>query len=134
MAKDPTICAGGEHSGHYYFRENNNADSGAIAFMIVFAAICSEKKTSELRMVFEKYPQIPETNFPVSDTKSMITRLKELYHDGEQTEFDGLTVRYPDYWFNVRPSSNEPLLRLNIEAKNEEILNDKFQELRKIFS
>lgn len=134
MAKDPTICFGGEHSGHYYFRDNNNADSGAIAFMTVFAAIClSGESSSVLRMAYEKYPQVPETNFSVADTRAMTLRLQELYKDGEQTSFDGLTVRYPDYWFNVRPSSNEPLLRLNLEAKTASILEEKFQELERIF-
>jgi phosphomannomutase len=134
MSKDLSICFGGEHSGHYYFRENNNADSGAIAFMTVFASICtSGKKTSELRKAFERYPQISETNFAVTDTSAMIFSLKEKYQDGEYTELDGLTIRYPDYWFNVRPSSNEPLLRLNLEAKSEEILQEKFAELQGFF-
>lgn len=64
----------------------------------------------------------------------MTARLKEAYSDGKQKEFDGLTVRYPDWWFNVRPSSNEPLLRLNLEAKNESILEEKFQELQAFFA
>lgn len=102
--------------------------------MTVFAFICtSGKKTSELRKAFEKYPQISETNFAVTDTNMMIASLKEQYKDGEHTELDGLTIRYPDYWFNVRPSSNEPLLRLNLEAKNEEILQEKFAELQEFF-
>lgn len=69
----------------------------------------------------------------MSDTKAMIAKLREMYSDGVQTEFDGLTVRYPEYWFNVRPSSNEPLLRFNLEAKNETILDQKFQELQDVF-
>lgn len=135
MAKDENICFAGEASGHYFFRKNWNADSGVIAFIILLESIClSGKKPSELRKEYEPYASLTETNFRVSDVKMKIAELKERYANGTQSTFDGLTVRYPDWWFNVRPSSNEPLLRLNLEAKDRAMLEAKFQELQAFFA
>lgn len=133
MKRDESVCFGGEHSGHYYFRKNWNADSGVIAFTILLESLCiSGEKASELRTRFEPYATIPETNFRVSSVSDKLAELKQTYHDGGQSTFDGLTVRYPDWWFNVRPSSNEPLLRLNMEAKNEGLLDEKLTAIRKL--
>ncbi|EKE29792.1 MAG: Phosphomannomutase [uncultured bacterium (gcode 4)] len=131
MYIDSEIIFGWEHSGHYYFRDNWNADSWVIAFAVVLELLSeSWKKPSEVRELFENYLAIPEINFKVADVAAKLQNLKSSYKDWSQDMFDWLTVRYRDWWFNVRPSSNEPLLRLNLEARNEDLLNEKFIELR----
>ncbi|MDD2565477.1 MAG: phosphomannomutase/phosphoglucomutase [Candidatus Gracilibacteria bacterium] len=130
MANDENIIFGGEHSGHYYFRNNWNADSGVIAFAVILELISkSGKQSSELRKEFEKYHSIDETNSKVISASDKLEQLKEIYKDGKQDEFDGLTVRFDNWWLNVRPSSNEPLLRLNVEANTEELLKEKSKEV-----
>ena len=111
---------GGEHSGHYYFRDNFRADSGMIAALLVLEAI-SESGTplSELLQPFQRYSDSGEINFEVTDQKAAIDRVAEAFSDGKHDRTDGLTVEYNDWWFNLRASNTEPLLRLNLEAANE---------------
>lgn len=110
---------GGEHSGHYYFKDNFMADSGLIAAVIALSILSkSDKKLSELAKPYRtKYLQITETNFEVKDKHKVLMELAKKFNDGDQDWLDGLTVNYPECWFNVRPSNTEPLLRLNAEAK-----------------
>jgi phosphomannomutase len=116
---------GGEHSSHYYFRDNWSADSGLLAAMIAIDVLAaSGKKLSELVEEYKKYVAIPETNFEVEDKAEVIAKVKEAFADGEQDGLDGLTVNYPDAWLNLRPSNTEPVLRLNAEAKTKEQLNE----------
>ena len=75
------------------------------------------------------YSKSPELNFKVKDKDKIIEKIKKKYSDGEQDYLDGITVKYEDWWFNVRPSSTEPLLRLTIEADTEELLQQKIKEL-----
>lgn len=120
----------GEHSGHYFFKQNFNADSGLVATVIVLGLISSKsRKLSEILATHRKYSEIPETNFKVSDSKSVMEGLAEEYKDGQIDWLDGLTVSFSDWWMNVRPSSNEPLLRLNLQAVSPEILKEKTTEL-----
>lgn len=115
----------GEHSGHYFFKENWSADSGLIAALIVIQVLDeSELKLSELAKQYKKYYAISETNFTVEDKTGVIEQLKSALADGEQDNLDGLTVNYPQGWCNVRPSSNDPFLRLNAEAENKQFLDD----------
>jgi phosphomannomutase len=115
----------GEHSGHYFFKDNWSADSGLIAALIVIQILAdSGLKLSQLAQKYKKYEAIPETNFSVEDKEGVINQLKTVLSDGDQDELDGLTVNYPDGWCNVRPSSNDPFLRLNAEAKNRQTLDD----------
>lgn len=133
MHADPSVCFSGEHSGHYYFRDNWNADSGAIAFTVAVAYICqSGKKASDVRRRFDTYSAIPETNFRVADVRSAIDRFAAEYPDADQNCLDGLTLRYADHWINIRPSSNEPLLRLNIEAKTPAALEAAFARAKSV--
>jgi phosphomannomutase len=108
---------GGEHSGHYYFRENYRADSGLIAALVVLEQLClAGVPLSELRRPFERYAGSGEINTRVTDTAAVIERVADAYADAQQDRLDGLTVDLGDWWFNLRPSNTEPLLRLNLEA------------------
>jgi phosphomannomutase len=108
---------GGEHSGHYYFRDNWRADSGIIAALVVLEQLSrAEAPLSELRKPFERYAQSGEINTRVTNPLDVIEKVAETYRDAEQDRLDGLTVDLGDWWFNLRPSNTEPLLRLNVEA------------------
>jgi phosphomannomutase len=109
---------GGEHSGHYYFRDNYRADSGIVAALVVLEMLSkAEQPLSELRKPFERYAQSGEINVEVDDTGAVIERVADSFKNAEQDRLDGLTVDLGDWWFNLRPSNTEPLLRLNLEAR-----------------
>jgi phosphomannomutase len=121
---------GGEHSGHYYFRDNYRADSGLIAALLILEALCAaDRSLSQLLQPFQRYFSTGEINSEVSDQGAAIARLQERYDDGKQDHTDGLTVEYNDWWFNCRPSNTEPLLRLNLEARTEELMAAKRDEV-----
>ena len=108
---------GGEHSAHYYFRDNYRADSGLIAALVVLEQLSVAGVTlSELRAPFERYAASGEINTRVQDTAAVIERVADHYSASAQDRMDGLTVDGGDWWFNLRPSNTEPLLRLNLEA------------------
>jgi phosphomannomutase len=108
---------GGEHSAHYYFRDNWRADSGSIAALLVLQELSrAGAPLSELRKPFERYVQSGEINSRVDDPQAVIEQVAEAYGDRPQDRLDGLTVDGGDWWFNLRPSNTEPLLRLNLEA------------------
>jgi phosphomannomutase len=111
----------GEHSGHYFFKDNYNADSGLIASLIALYIISTKNKplSKIVAPLRQAYYQIPETNFEVADKEAAIARAQQELSDGEQDMLDGLTVNYPNSWLNIRPSNTEPVLRLNAEAKSE---------------
>lgn len=108
---------GGEHSAHYYFRDNFRADSGLVASMHVLEQLCrSGVVLSELRKPYERYADSGEINTKVDDPGAVIERMATQFGDADQDRLDGLTVDLGDWWFNLRPSNTEPLLRLNLEA------------------
>ena len=110
---------GGEHSAHYYFRDNWRADSGSIAALLVLEQLCrADVPLSELRKPFERYSQSGEINSRVDDPLAVIERIAEEFASTPQDRLDGLTVDAGDWWFNLRPSNTEPLLRLNLEASD----------------
>jgi phosphomannomutase len=112
---------GGEHSAHYYFRDNYRADSGIIATMFVLEAMSlADQPLSELRKPYERYADSGEINTEVTDPQATIERVAEHYAGAKQDRLDGLTVDVDDWWFNLRPSNTEPLLRLNLEAATRE--------------
>jgi phosphomannomutase len=118
---------GGEHSGHYYFKDNFMADSGLIAAVIgLYVLSLSDGKTlSELAAPYrEAYVQISETNFEVEDKEAMLAKLTDAFKDSKVDTLDGLTVYSGSGWFNVRPSNTEPLLRLNAEASTQRELDE----------
>jgi phosphomannomutase len=123
----------GEHSGHYYFRDNYYADSGLIAAVVAIQALSdSGKKLSELADEFRVYPTITETNFEVADKDEVLDRVKKEFTDGDQDDLDGLTVSYPVKWFNLRASNTEPVMRLNAEAETEEELSELVNRVKKV--
>ena len=111
---------GGEHSAHYYFRENYRADSGSIAALVVLEQLSrAGVPLSELRKPFDRYAASGEINTTVPDTAAVIERVASHYPPDSQDHLDGLTVDQGSWWFNLRPSNTEPLLRLNLEAADE---------------
>ena len=108
---------GGEHSGHYYFARNYGADSGLIAALIVLERLSqNDAPLSSICSPFQRYSQSGEVNIEVKDATTAIEKISNLFADHPQDHLDGLTVDCDDWWFNVRPSNTEPLLRLNVEG------------------
>jgi phosphomannomutase len=126
---------GGEHSGHFYFRDFWFADSGLLAFLVCWQLLSEENKPlSQLVAEVDRYVRIPETNSTVADIPKKLAELETIYakQGAELDKLDGLTISYPDWWANVRPSNTEPLIRLNIEAVDQNILEMKRDELLKV--
>jgi phosphomannomutase len=122
---------GGEHSAHYYFRDNYRADSGSIAALVVLEQISKAGVAlSALRKPFDRYAASGEINTTVSDAAAVIERVAAAFPDAEQDRVDGLTVDNGDWWFNLRPSNTEPLLRLNLEAATREACDQHVAEVR----
>ncbi|HEY7283140.1 MAG TPA: phosphomannomutase/phosphoglucomutase [Actinomycetota bacterium] len=121
---------GGEHSGHYYFRENYRADSGLIAGVIALGELSrADAPLSALLAPYRRYADSGEINSRVADGAARIEEIAGRFADGRQDRLDGLTVEYDDWWCNVRPSNTEPLLRLNVEARTQELLDEKTAEV-----
>lgn len=111
---------GGEHSGHFYFREFFLADSGMLAALHVLAALASsDGTTSELMAEFTRYVASGEINSRVQDQSAAIAAIEDHWPDAALDRLDGLTVTGKDFWFNVRASNTEPLLRLNVEGDDQ---------------
>lgn len=134
------IQFGGELSGHFYFGENFVSDSGEIALVVALSFLSSHghQALSELVEGLRRYHSTGEVNFRVQDKDALIAELKSRYAMGRQDELDGITVELgsvedPEWWwFNVRASNTEPLLRLNLEANSAELMEAKKQELLSI--
>ena len=121
---------GGELAGHYYFRDASYADSSLLAVIQVLNLLRKKQRSlSELVQPLRRYAKTPEINFRVEDKTGMIARLAERYADGEIDYLDGITVAYPEWWFNVRPSNTEPYLRLVLEADTEAMLEERRERL-----
>ncbi len=121
---------GGEVSGHYCFKDNFYFDSGFIAFLVLLQVISeSGKKVSEIKKELSPYAKLPEINFEIENKQAVLDTIKEKYSDGKQDYLDGITVEYDNWWFNLRPSQTEPLLRLAIEADDDQLLEQKKKEL-----
>jgi phosphomannomutase len=123
MAEHDAIF-GGEHSAHYYFREFWGADTGMLAALHVLSATGrSDRPLSDLVARFDRYAASGEINSLVSDQQMIMDRVAAAFAGrGDQDRLDGLTISGPDWWVNVRPSNTEPLLRLNVEAANQETM------------
>ncbi|TSC64614.1 MAG: phosphomannomutase [Parcubacteria group bacterium Gr01-1014_106] len=129
LMRKETAAFAGEMSSHFYFQEYY-AES-AIRAMVLLLRLMSEsgQSLSQLVAPLQKYAKIPETNFEIEDKASILAEVKRRYTDGKQFELDGLSVEYADWWFNLRASGTEPLLRLNMEARTPELLEQKKTEL-----
>ena len=111
---------GGEHSGHYYFRDNYRADSGMLAMLVLLRVITEDgRPLSQIRSDVERYAASGEINFTVDDVKASLDAAEEAFSDSVVDRLDGLSVDLGWAWFNLRPSNTEPLLRLNVEAPDE---------------
>ena len=121
---------GGEHSGHYYFRDNYRADSGLIAAVIALGELSKANvPLSELLRPLRRYSDSGEINSSVDDQRARMDEIAAALSSGRQDRLDGLTVEFDDWWCNVRPSNTEPLLRLNVEARTPELLEEKTAEV-----
>jgi phosphomannomutase len=116
---------GGEHSGHYYFADNYRADSGMLAMLILLRVVSEAgRPLSVLRREVEPYHASGEINFVVEDPGAAMSRVEARFPDAETDHVDGLSMDLGDVWFNLRPSNTEPLLRLNVESGDEQILKE----------
>lgn len=122
---------GGELSGHFYYKDHFYADSALLTFVRVLDIVASrDRPIDELIEPFEQYEQSGEINFEVDDKDGCIEHLSEQYDEHAQDRLDGLTVNAGSWWFNLRKSNTEPLLRLNLEADNEALMKEKVEEVQ----
>jgi len=122
-----------EEAGHFYFADNFRADSGLLAALSALAILSqSGQPLSQLIAPFRKYHDSGEQNFTVADAPALLRKLWQHYADGTASEIDGLSISYPDWWFNIRTSNTEPVVRLNVEATTAELLSTKTTELDEI--
>jgi phosphomannomutase len=131
--RENNAAFGGEHSGHFYFRDNYFADSGIIAMLTVAELVArQEGPLSELLAPIDPYVRSGEINSEVEDQVAVLKKVEEHYAQRDEPKIDhldGLTVDYGDWWFNLRPSNTEPLLRLNVEAGDRETMERERDEL-----
>jgi len=126
---------GGEPSCHYCFKDFFYMDSGVIAFLTLLQVISKDgRPVSEILEELSPYFKSAELNFEVENKEAVLEKIKEKYAVGAQDFLDGVTVTYQDWWFNVRPSNTEPLLRLTIEANTQELLEEKKEELTRFIT
>jgi phosphomannomutase len=131
MRKESAVF-GGEVSGHYYFRDFSQADSGVVPFLLMLELVSKkDRRLSEILAPYrERYFITGELNTPVADVPLKLQELKERYsREGEVSHLDGISVDAADWHFNVRPSNTEPLLRLNLEARSRELMERKRDEV-----
>jgi len=136
MADTGAVFAG-EHSGHYYFRDNYRADSGLITALVVLEMLSnSDQPLSALRLPFERYAASGEINTKVADQKAVLNHIAATFGDQGASidELDGLTVDLGDWWFNLRASNTEPLLRLNLEAPDAAEVDRRVIEVQEIMA
>jgi phosphomannomutase len=135
LMRERDAVFGGEHSGHFYFRDNWYADSGLIAFLTVLELLSRENNTlSETLAPIDTRARSGEINFEVADQQAALLRARERFSDAEIDELDGLTVDYPEWWFNIRASNTQPLLRLNVESDDPALLEERVATVRKIIT
>src|SRR3972149_6999555 len=121
---------GGELSGHYYFKENYFCDSALVAFAKVISYLSADdRKMSEIIAPLNRYYATGEMNFHSDDKDGTIKHISDTFSDGRQDMLDGITVEFDDWWFNLRKSNTEPLLRLNLEASTSKVLDEAKKKL-----
>lgn len=123
VMREQDVVFGGEHSGHFYFRDNWYADSGMIAFLQCLELFSQAKRpVSEVIAPIDTRFRSGEINSEVRDIPAKLAEIQAHYADAEIDRLDGLTISYPQWWMNVRPSNTEPLLRLNVEGDTKELM------------
>ena len=128
--RDSHAIFGGELSGHFYYSDNYYTDSGMITLVHVMNIVSKAGvPMSGLIKPLRRYHSSGEINFEVEDKQAKMDELARRYSDGRIDHLDGVTIGYKDWWFNCRPSNTEPLLRLNVEAKSKEMLDEKLAEI-----
>lgn len=128
--RDENAIFAGELSGHYYFKDNFFTDSGVIALIMILNLLSAqEKKLSEIVKPIKKYFATGETNMEVEEKDAVLEKIKKKYSDANVFELDGVSVEYNEWWFNVRKSNTEPLLRLNLEADTKKLMEEKRDEV-----
>ena len=133
MMKDNGAIFASELSLHLYFHDLTDLESADLALLYILQLLSvQDKKLSELWQSLNKYCQSEEINFKVENKEEVLKKLQEKYFDAEINKLDGLLFTYPDYWFNVRASNTEPVLRLNLEANSKELMEEKLAEIKKI--
>jgi phosphomannomutase len=121
---------GGELSGHFYFAENYYTDCGVLAALLVMSQLSAEKQTlKQAADALRKYHGTGEINFKVADKEALMQKVEQRYRDGEIDHLDGVSVTYPTWWVNVRPSNTEPYLRMCLEADTAALMAQKRDEL-----
>ncbi|MCR4323257.1 MAG: phosphomannomutase/phosphoglucomutase [Candidatus Azambacteria bacterium] len=135
LMREHNALFGAELSGHFYFRDFWGMDSGMMMIMRVLGVLEKTGKTiQELTQQYCVRAQSGELNFTVADKAAATAKLKTAFADGKQEELDGLTIVYPTWWCNVRPSNTEPYLRVNIEADTQELLNSMKEKIEAILN
>ena len=130
LMADTGAVFGGEHSAHYYFARNYRADSGLIATMLLLDELSrSDAPLSQVRVPFERYIASGEINTEVGDPAAVLAHVSELMSGHDQDDLDGLSVDAGTWWFNLRPSNTEPLLRLNLEATTQDECDTRVAEI-----
>jgi phosphomannomutase len=133
LMKKHNAVFGGEHSGHFYFRNNWFADSGLIALVVCLELISEENRPlSALVKSIDTYIRSGEINTRLENVPQKLSQIESHYSGGQINHLDGLTVDFGEWWFNLRPSNTEPLLRLNVEATSKKLLDQKTAELLKL--
>jgi len=131
--RDARAVFGGELSGHFYYRDNYCTDSASITLVHVLNIVSeAEVPISELIRPLRRYHHSGEINFRVQDKQAKMDELERRYSTGKIDHLDGVTVQYKSWWFNCRPSNTEPLLRLNVEAKSKELLEEKLADIEEL--
>lgn len=131
--RDSHAVFGGELSGHFYYRDNYYADSGMITLVHMLNILsASDQPLSQMIEPLRRYHSTGEVNFEVEDKQTKMKELARVYSEGQVDDLDGVTIQFKDWWFNCRPSNTEPLLRLIVEAKSEDQLEEKFEELKRL--
>ena len=133
--REESAAFGGEVSGHYYFRDFSQADSGVVPFLLMLELISRKNaKLSEILVPYrDRYFITGELNTPVADVALTLQELKERFGaEGRVSHLDGISVDADDWHMNVRPSNTEPLLRLNLEARTRDLMEHKRNEVLEV--
>lgn len=134
LMREHDAIFGGEHSGHFYFRDNWYADSGLIAFLTILELLSREDATvSAFLAPIDTRHRSGEINYEVENADEIFQAAREKFSDAEIDELDGLTIEYPTWWFNLRSSNTQPLVRLNVEADGADELVQRINEVGSIF-